>query len=430
MIENLLLIFTTSILVSFFVRKNKQLSKAVILTALLVTGILSLTHDPASHYLDALSAFLIAFCLLSSLPLIVYSKESWEKLVLYETIIFSCFLLSFSENFFLFYVLFETIIISSSIAVYNATKESLKAAEKYLIINLLGSTLTMTGIALNFSYTSSLNPTSTTPLLIAILILMGLIVKSALFPFHVWLPDVYSSSSIPTAAVFSGIIINLGFFGIFKYANFIQARPLLLVLAAASMLYAGIRGLTEWDIRKLIAYSSIIHVGYITLGISAAISQAPALLHMFNHGIAKTLMFLSLGLITTRTSFTDLRKLKGYARNIAGACFLISVLAVAGIPPTNCFVSEVAIIVSVLDSGKIIPVAVMLASYLLAMIFYLRIIYFLFFSKGKSKKIIKKYSWKKLLPVLFLTVLVLIFGIFPSALFKFSEAAAGFIPAL
>lgn len=413
--------------------KDKRKATKILMILGLIAGALTLIVPYSSPYfvVNSFTRYLAIFCITISVPVLLYTKKSWVYLMLYGIVGFSSVLLSLSTNLFLFYILLEVILVSSTLTIYKkGNLDSVKAAEKYFLINIIGSMAILMGIAMTYGYSGSINPTNVLPMPILTLIAIGFLIKSAVFPFHIWLPDAYSHSPSASSALLAGLLVNVGVFGVLKFLNFSSLEPLFLILAILSALYIGLLALDEWRIKRLIAYSSVIHISYIFLSISAGAGEFPTLLHIFNHGVSKALLFLSAGVLIAGTGEMDLRKMKGAARNKIGIAFLIGLLAVASIPPMNCFISKLLIIESLLDAGSIMPVLLLLGSYLIALIFYLRILYFLFLREKSDGTAIGEVSLLKRISIWFLAFLVILFGVFPDPLFWGAKAATKFIPLL
>ncbi|MGA2872205.1 MAG: NADH-quinone oxidoreductase subunit M [Candidatus Dormibacteria bacterium] len=175
-------------------------------------------------------------------------------------------------------------------------------------------------------------------------------IKVPLVPFHSWLPDAYSSGSTSFLVFFAGIVSKLGAFGFIRYnlTLFPQAshtfQPLMMGLAVVSILYGALGALAQRDIKRIVAYASISHLGFIVLGIFALNVDGlnGAIIQMVNHGIVIAALFLCVGIYEARFATRDLRQLGGLAKPmpIMAGIFLVVALAGLGMPLLNSFVGE------------------------------------------------------------------------------------------
>lgn len=244
---------------------------------------------------------------------------------------------------FSFYVFFELSMVSSFVlASYGKEQRQIRDALTFTVVNLLGSvillsalaalyhvtgTLSMRGVA---AWTDAAEPGSV--ILIAALVLVAFGVKLGLFPFHFWVPAVYRGTHPAVAAILSGVIANIGGYGLLRFGGEILARELrmaslaLFGLGAASILYGGVLALSRKTPAEVLAYSSISQAGYIliALGIGGHLGFAAAVLYAALNGLNKTLLFLAAGL---RGPWV-------------GAAFAIGALSVAGVPPAAGFLGK------------------------------------------------------------------------------------------
>ncbi|MGA9774706.1 MAG: NADH-quinone oxidoreductase subunit M [Candidatus Dormiibacterota bacterium] len=194
-------------------------------------------------------------------------------------------------------------------------------------------------------------------------------IKVPLVPFHSWLPDAYSSGRTPFLVFFAGIVSKLGAFGFIRYnlTLFPQAshtfQPLLMGLATASILYGALAALAQSDIKRVVAYASISHLGFVVLGIFALNVNGlnGAIIQMVNHGIVIAALFICVGVVEARFGTRNLRELGGLAKPmpVLAGLFLVATLAGLGMPLLNSFVGEFLIL---LGSFQVSPVWAVLAS--------------------------------------------------------------------
>lgn len=270
------------------------------------------------------------------------------------------------------YVFFEIASVASyALVAFGTGNEELEASFKYLVMSSVGSTFVLLGIALIYGYTSTLNMADIGRTLIekgqgsiiklvSVLFIMGFGIKSALIPFHAWLPDAHPSAPSPISAMLSGILIKvLGIYAITRiFYNIIGINQIvlniLLFLGAISMVVGGFLTIGQWDLKRLLAYSSITQIGYIALGLGLGtpLGILGSLFHLFNHSVAKSLLFLNSGAIEYSADTRDLKNMGGLREKlpVTSTTSLIGSMSISGIPPFSGFFSKLIIIIAAIQS--------------------------------------------------------------------------------
>ncbi len=250
------------------------------------------------------------------------------------------------------------------------------SAIKYVIFTLFGSAFMVAGILSLYFTTGSLSmveiaQSGLAPFQIVIpavaiffLLLIGFAVKLPVFPLHTWLPDAHTDAPTAVSVVLAGALLKMGGYGMIRLVVTIfpeVARtyaPLLLILAVIGVLYGAAVTLMQTDIKRLIAYSSVSHMGYVLLGIFALghVSLVGATLQMFSHGVITGLLFAMAGLMMHNVEERDIRKLGGLARQIPiiAVVFSLAGLASLGLPTTSGFAAEFLVFVGSFSS-TIVP---------------------------------------------------------------------------
>jgi multicomponent Na+:H+ antiporter subunit D len=200
-------------------------------------------------------------------------------------------------------------------------------------------------------------------MMISVLFIMGFGLKAALVPFHAWLPDAHPSAPAPVSAMLSGVLIKvLGFYTICRiFYNVIGVTPdilgVFMFLGTVSMVVGGLLAIGQWDIKRLLACSSISQMGYIFLGIGLGtpLGILGAVFHVFNHSMMKSLLFLNAGAVEYATGTRDLKKLGGLGRKmpVTGITQFVGAMSVSGVPPFNGFWSKLIIIIAAVQAGRI-----------------------------------------------------------------------------
>ncbi|HBV98329.1 MAG: NADH-ubiquinone oxidoreductase [Peptococcaceae bacterium BICA1-7] len=260
-----------------------------------------------------------------------------------------------------------TTIVSALLVGFYGTRTSLEAAWKYIIICTVGIAFAMLGIILTFHaargvlgaeeislswrflypVASSLNPNLMK--LAFVFVLVGYGTKAGLFPMHTWLPDAHSQAPSPVSALLSGVLLNCAIYAIIRFHLLASATGdfsgrLLVLFGIMSMVGALPFILVQKDIKRLLAYSSVEHIGIIVLGVGlgGTLGYTGALLHMVNHALGKSVLFLSAGTLTQSYHSKLIPRIKGIGQllPITSAIFMASLLAIGGSPPFGLFISE------------------------------------------------------------------------------------------
>ncbi|MDQ3854848.1 MAG: oxidoreductase, partial [Chloroflexota bacterium] len=268
--------------------------------------------------------------------------------------------LCLTGDVFSFYVFFEISMISAyALTAYGGRTRQIRAALIFATVNLLGSVLFLIAIAALYHLTGTLEMTTvakrmaavgTNPsVLTATLIFTAFSVKLGIFPFHWWLPAVYTGTRPTVAAILSAALANIGSYGLLRFGAEILPRELrivsfaLLILGTASIVYGALQALSRHVPSEMLAYSSIGQVGYIliALAIGGPVGYAAAVLYAVVNALNKTLLFLSAGL-------------RG---PLVQAAFAIGAFSVAGIPPSAGFFGKVALFGAGIESDSALLVA-------------------------------------------------------------------------
>ena len=276
----------------------------------------------------------------------------------------------FTNDLFTAYVFIEIMTIAACALIVARTRgRTLFAATKYMLMNLMGSGLFLLGLSILYSLTGHLlmedlhrsvsamvaagaHEDSLT--LSIALITVGLAVKSALFPFHTWLPDAYASATPASSAMLSSLISKAYIFLFIKFAVRVvgldnladtNIQTILMICAVASILMGSIDAILEKKLRRMIAYSSVAQIGYIYLGIAALTPAgiAAAVFHMIAHALAKSLLFISGDrLIGASDGDAHFRELSGagFRAPLSGAAFTVGACSIVGIPVLAGFASK------------------------------------------------------------------------------------------
>jgi multicomponent Na+:H+ antiporter subunit D len=299
----------------------------------------------------------------------------------------------------------------SSLATYilvalGRDRRALLAAYQYLIVGTIGATFYVIGVGLLYNMTGTLNlallterladVAMTRPVLAGLaFIIVGISLKLALFPLHVWLPNAYayapSFATVFLAAAATKVAIYL--FVRYLYTVFgagfvfddLPVSPILILLSVAAMFGAAIVAVFQSDLKRMMAYSSVGQVGYITLGIALANFNGltGGLVHILNHALIKSSLFMALGVMAFATGKRTIEDLAGIGHKmpLTMAAFVIAGLGLIGVPGTAGFISKWYLILGAIDAGLWWLAALIVASSLIAIVYVGRVVEAAFFQK-------------------------------------------------
>lgn len=318
----------------------------------------------------------------------ITARKAQLYFVLFNGFISTMFLVTVLNNLGFVWVAIEmTTLVSAFLVGFYNDKKSVEAAWKYLILCSVGISLALLGTILCY-YTLSVHAglrtlnwtdmVAAAPLLdknvlkVAFLfILVGYGTKAGLAPMHTWLPDAHSQAPAPISALLSGVLLKTSLYAIMRFmviVNHSMGTPytgrLLLLFGLLSLGIAAGFILVQKDLKRLLAYSSIEHVGIITvgLGIGGPLGYFGALFHVFNHAVTKSLMFFGAGEIVKKYDTHNMNLIRGAARVLpfVGLLTMVGAFALAGSPPFGVFFSEISILIAGVNGGNYVAVGLFL----------------------------------------------------------------------
>lgn len=312
--------------------------------------------------------------------------------IMVDLLLSSLLALVYTNDLFTAYVFVEiNTIAACGLIMIMESGRAIEAATRYMIMSLLGSGLFLIGLCMLYDMTGHLlmsyiqesvreiaaNGTYMIPLLVTIaLIVVGLAIKSALFPFHAWLPDAYGYSTVSSAAMLSSLVSKGYIFLLIKiiyrvigFDIFVNSRIInvLFVFGLAGMIMGSTSAIRENDIRRMISYSSVAQIGYIYMGfgLGTTAGMVASVFHILSHAATKSLLFVSgVGLTDVSGEKTQFIELTGSAyRNVAaGLAFTVGSLSMVGIPLFSGFISKLLFSQAAVQSNtKMLPALIVLA---------------------------------------------------------------------
>jgi multicomponent Na+:H+ antiporter subunit D len=364
--------------------------------------------------LDGFSLFMLVAISLVGLAACLFSIDYMEHYgdkagyyALYLIMIAGMNGLVLATDFFSVYIFLEVAAVASyALVAFGLGHDELEAAFKYLMLSVVASAFIVAAVAVLFGMTGSLDFAAVAAALkelnagavvgiAAAFFIMGFGLKAALVPFHAWLPDAHPSAPAPISAVLSGLLIKVSgvyamtrvFLNVFGLTPALSA--VLMVLGTVSMVVAAFLALGQKDMKRMLAYSSISQVGYVVLGIGIGtpLGIAGGLFHLFNHALAKGLLFLTSGSVQQATGTRNLDEMGGLAKRmpVTAATNLIGALSISGVPPLNGFWSKLIIIVALVQAGHPVFAVIAVLVSVLTLWYYLLIQRKAFFGKLNEK---------------------------------------------
>lgn len=352
-----------------------------------------------------------------------------------------------ASDLFNLWIWFEAMAVTSYllVAFYREMPLSLEAGVKYLLQSAAGSVLVLLGISLVLAQTGTLDlaeirQAASSPWLLAAgaVFLIGFGVKTALVPMHTWLPDAHSMAPSGISAMLSGVVIEAGLIAMLRSLGAladvtIYWGPFLMIFGILNMMIGNLMALRQKQVKRLLAYSSLTHVGYMLVGLGVGIymgvvngAQGGAF-HLFNHGVMKGLAFLAAGclLYTLHIAAGNhhplmISDLNGASRRypLIALTFSLAVLGLGGIPPLSGFMSKWQIFVSGFESHNLwIELLVLFAAInsVFSLVYYAPMINALY-RLEPSEMVVKGSKLPGLMnvPLVILAVLVIVIGLWPS----------------
>ncbi len=323
------------------------------------------------------------------------------------------------------------------------------AAFKYLLMGAISSLLVLTAIGVLLALTGSLNmadiamrlaaPVSRTPAALALgAFVAGFMVKAALFPVHIWLPDAHAIAPSPISAILSGLVVKIGIIGLLRVFQIYYAsgvldlslvNQVLVWLGAISILMGAFFAIFQEDIKLMLAYSTISNVGYIVMGLGLAtpLGVMGGAVHVFNHALIKATLFLAAGALIYGTGLRTLSELRGAGRTmpITSAAMTIGALSIVGIPPTAGFLCKWYIALGAFEANQAVFGFVLVFGALFIFIYYVRMLTALYFQAPANDAVrsAKDPPLSMLAPILVLAALCVIMGVLGRIPLSFIEPA-------
>ncbi len=402
------------------------------------------------YVVDALNAYVLIIVLFLSLLAAIYSKRSLEREIeerklpvfytLFQILVTGLAGVVVTGDMFNLYVFLEIASLAGYALIAAAGGRALRASYNYVILGALGVCFYLLGIAFLYSVTGTLNMADLRILLPSlyanravqtafVFFFIGLGIKSAFFPLHTWQPDAYTYAPSAISVIISTAMAKASIYALIRVifsvftVDFITLFPIFDIIswiAAIAMIFGSILAIAQFDLKRMLAYSSIANVGYIMLGVglstSTTLGLTPALMHILNHALMKGCLFMAACAFIYKAGLWDIRDLVGLGRKMPYTCFafLLASLSMIGLPPSVGFVTKLYLILAALDAGEYLFVAVVFFSTLLMIVYFWHVIEIMYIrveEEGSNKISVGEAPMSMFIPGLVLAVLCFIVGI-------------------
>lgn len=438
---------------------------------------ISLRADVLGVYLSLITCFVWLMAALYSVEYIEHRKTIFNVFMMLS--LFGMLGINLTGNLFSLLLFFELFSVASAILIiHDLTKEAITASFQFLFISILGSVAMIFSAVLIYQVAGTLDLGGTG--IVALksspyigltfwLLILGFAIKAGMFPAHIWLPVAHPIAPSSASALLSGVMIKAGAYGIIRaiYGVFgvslLSTKPVMItmiILAVITMIFGSLMAISQQELKRLLAYSSIAQIGYVILGVSlmTVSGLTGGVFHIFVHAFMKGSLFFAAGAIIHKTGLRQLKDLKGIGRHMPITMFAITLagLSMIGIPPFSGFLSKWLLASGALEASNIGIISrtgaygiigALVLSGLLNVIYYGPIIINGWLKKpeivigggsghdshgdghGHGEEVAVKYkwlepSWVMLFPILLLALGTLFFGIYPSLPMKLAQMIA------
>ncbi|MGV8948604.1 MAG: NADH-quinone oxidoreductase subunit M [Candidatus Paracaedibacter sp.] len=320
--------------------------------------------DGISLFFILLTTFLIPLCILASWESVqMRVREYMMAFLLMETLLIGMFC---ALDLLLFYVFFEGVLIPMFliIGIWGGERR-IYSCFKFFLYTLLGSVLMLVAILSIYYITGSTDLSVVTDFTFSasvqkwlwLAFFASFAVKVPMWPVHTWLPDAHVEAPTAGSVILAGVLLKMGAYGFLRFSiplfpsATVAFTPMMMTLSTIAIIYTSLVALVQKDMKKLIAYSSIAHMGFVTLGIFSLTSQgvSGAVIQMLSHGLVASALFLCVGVVYDRLHTRDIERYGGLVARmpIYALFFMLFIFAATGLPGTSGFVGEILIIIGV-----------------------------------------------------------------------------------
>jgi len=421
-----------------------------------------------TYYIDYLNAFVLLIVSGMSALVLPYAFKSVQQEIdaasqpYFYSLLLVCLAgllgITVTGDAFNMYVFLELSSLSSYALIgMGPRRRALTTAYQYLVMGTIGATFILIGIGLLYSLTGSLNiqdisyqlhanqiiGSSNRTLLTAFaFITVGLSLKLALFPLHLWLPNAYSYAPSVVTIFLASTATKVAIYMLLRFCYSVVGSgsifqvslgKIFLLPSLAAIIIASVVAIFQYDIKRMLAYSSVAQIGYMTLGLSLSNlgGLSAGILHMFNHALMKGLLFMTMGAVSYRVGSVYLTDFRGLGRRMpfTMAAFVIGGLSLMGVPSTAGFVSKWMLVQAAMERGWWDVIVLILIGSLLAVIYVWRVVETAYFNPllELEEEEVGEAPLSLLVPMWLMVIANIYFGIDSSIPVNFAQRAAALL---
>lgn len=411
---------------------------------------ITLIVDPLSAIMLTIAAVIVFAIVIYSRGAIDINRERFTYYPLLGCLLFGINLAFLTGDLFTLYVAFEVMLMASFVLLtLGGERQQLEGGLKYVVLNVVGSTLFLIAIGLTYSVAGTLNladlaqrladaPSLGITTVLAGLFLVAFGIKGAIFPLFFWLPASYHTPPVAITALFGGLLTKVGIYSLWRVLvmvfpnELVVLQPLLLILAMLTMITGVLGAVAQMDLRRLLSFHIVSQIGYLLMG-TALLTETGltgAVFFMVHVILAKTALFLISGITYKAQGSYDLKKLGGMRAMHPGVAlmFIVAAFSLAGLPPFSGFWAKLLLIRAGLEAGQYLVVAVALGVSLLTLYSMVKIWNEAFWTPpapGRTAAMLTREDWRSLMfPTALLVGLIIAVGILAEPLYRVSAQAA------
>lgn len=412
---------------SFFGYQCRFILDGLSLTFILLNNLLTFCVLVAigPHFKKGMAGYVISFLLLSSFSIGVFC----------------------SFNLLVFFIFFELLLLPMFflVGIWGGPNR-LYAAFKFFVYTFSGSLLMLVALVYIYAQVGSFDLervmqhgfSHQEQVWLCLAFLVAFAIKIPMFPVHTWLPDTHVEAPTGGSVILAGIMLKLGGYGLLRFvlplfpAGVFVLRPAVFILSVIAIVYASIVAFGQRDIKKLVAYSSVAHMGIVTLGLFLMTEEAAqgAVFQMISHGLVSGGLFFAIGVVYERLHTRDREEFGGIALSmpVYAACFMVLTLGSLGLPGTSGFVGEVLVVLSLFKYSPVLSVVAATGAFWSAMYslwLYRKVV----FGMPSSQKILglPDLFWREKCVLASLAFLVVLFGVWPRPIFFLTQNSVRYI---